>query len=91
VYSRIAVSPENVNSAGFDCKLSTWSDTHVWGASVAWIAFDGALFRSGGGQIQAGKYKFTQNHPAYTLHQGEGTRSISHHELYQRFVACNLC
>ena len=35
-------------------------------------------------QIQSGKYDFTQAHPAYGLHQGEGPRSVSVHTQYSK-------
>jgi hypothetical protein len=81
---RMKIKAENVTNQGFDVKLTTWSDSHVWSSSVCWIAVDGALTRSAGGRIQTGQHLFKQAHPGYQLHKGEGARLLSEHVLFAK-------
>jgi hypothetical protein len=64
--------------------LKTWSDSKVWSAAVAWIAIDGALFKSHPQQVQAGTTEFTQAHPAFSLNDGDGSRSLPIHVQFSK-------
>lgn len=35
---RLSTNVRNVTPLGFEVEFSTWADTHVWSASVTWIA-----------------------------------------------------
>lgn len=72
------MKPEAIDGNGFDIHLSTWNDSHVWGASVAWIAFEKDLCTKVGigGRIQTGHQKFNINLPGYRLHRDSGPRDL---------------
>jgi hypothetical protein len=82
--SCVKVTVENVNSQGFDLRLTTWSDSHIWSIAAAWIAIDGALTRALGGRIQVGTHEFRQTHAAYQLHKSFGPRSLTEHILFAK-------
>eukprot|EP01127_Copromyxa_protea_P018313 TRINITY_DN5733_c0_g1_i2.p1 TRINITY_DN5733_c0_g1~~TRINITY_DN5733_c0_g1_i2.p1 ORF type:complete len:421 (-),score=75.90 TRINITY_DN5733_c0_g1_i2:84-1346(-) len=84
--ARVAVKPERVNSSGFDINLSTWNDSHVWGASVTWIAFNRDLStdKGTGGRIQSGHHNFAKGNTGYQLHKGEGARELRYQMQYNK-------
>ena len=37
--TRIFCRATNISETNFELEIGTWCDTHVWGATVSWIAF----------------------------------------------------
>lgn len=40
---RLSIFTRNVKNTGFDLVLNTWSDTTLYSATAAWIAFDSSF------------------------------------------------
>jgi hypothetical protein len=36
---RIKASTKSITVGGFEVVFETWTDTHIWGAGVSWIAY----------------------------------------------------
>jgi len=82
--ARVNCCAKNIGLNGFDVNASTWSDSHIWGVSVGWIAVDKKLVDNFGlgGRIQLNNYSFTKEHPGFRLHQSQGSRELCEHIKY---------